>query len=111
MLLCPNDPYTSSAKQTTGINTSYLTDSYISFTLKMESVTKYHFWPKKDGEKWSRKIYFEIPPCGKIVVFITDFVILGTFRMYEVRESSLPQIVFLITDSILRVKLMYESVK
>ena len=21
----------------------------------------YHFWPKNDGEKWSRKNYFEIP--------------------------------------------------
>ena len=48
------------------INTSYLTDSYIVFTLKMESVSKkYNFWPKNDGEKWSRKIYFEIPPCRK----------------------------------------------
>ena len=54
-------------------NTSYLTDSYIGFTLKMESVLK------NDGEKWSRKIYFEIPPCGKIVIVITKFVILGTF--------------------------------
>ena len=40
---------------------------------------KYHFWPKNDGEKWSRKIYFEISPCGKMVIFITEFVILGTF--------------------------------
>ena len=24
---------------------------------------KYHFWPKNDDEKWSRKNYFEIPPC------------------------------------------------
>ena len=36
-------------------------------------------WPKNDREKWSRKFYFEIPSCGKIVVFITEFVILGTF--------------------------------
>ena len=26
---------------------------------------KYHFWLKNEGEKWSRKIYSEIPPCGK----------------------------------------------
>ena len=45
------------------INTSYLTDSYIVFTLKMESVSKNTiFQPKNDGEKWSRKNYFEIPP-------------------------------------------------
>ena len=36
---------------------------------------KCHFRPKNDGEKWSRKIYLEIPPCGKIVIFITKFVI------------------------------------
>ena len=23
----------------------------------------YHFWPKNDGENWSRKNIFEIPPC------------------------------------------------
>jgi hypothetical protein len=23
----------------------------------------YHFWPKNDGEKWSRKNIFEISPC------------------------------------------------
>ena len=33
-------------------NTSYLTDSSIGFTLKMESVSK------NDGEKWSRKKSF-----------------------------------------------------
>ena len=62
-------------------NTSYLTDSYIVFILKIESVLiqKYNFWPENDGEKWSRKIYFEIPPCGKMVIFIIEFVILGTF--------------------------------
>ena len=38
------------------LNTSYLTDSYINFTLKMEFVSKNTiFWPKNDGEKWSRK--------------------------------------------------------
>ena len=61
------------------LNTSYLTDSYIVFTLKMEFIQKYNFSPKNDGEKWSRKIYFEIPQCGKMVIFITEFVILDTF--------------------------------
>ena len=50
------------------LNTSYLTDSYIGFTLKMESVfKKLHFWPKNDGEKWSRKNIFEIPPCERLL--------------------------------------------
>ena len=47
--------------------------TWLIFTLKMESVSK------NDGEKWSRKIYFEIPPCGKMVMFFTEFVILDTF--------------------------------
>ena len=25
----------------------------------------YHFWPKNDGEKWCRNLFFEIPPCAK----------------------------------------------
>ena len=36
-----------------------------------------HFWPKNDGEKWSRKNIFEIPPCAHYVIFITEFVLLG----------------------------------
>ena len=67
------------------LNTSYLTDSYIIFTLKME----YNFWPKNDGEKWSRNIYFEIPPSMRedcyFYYWICDF---GHF--YEVRKNSLP---------------------
>jgi len=34
-------------------------------------------WLKNDGEQWSREIYFEIPPCWKMVNFVTEFVILG----------------------------------
>ena len=33
----------------------------------MEYVYKKHFWPNNDSEKWSRKNYFEIPPCGKLL--------------------------------------------
>ena len=54
----------------THFNTSYLTESYIIFTLKMESVSKkYNFWPKNDGEKWSRKNIFEIPPAMRETTF------------------------------------------
>ena len=45
------------------LNTSYLTESYIVFTLKMESVSK----NTNDGEKWSRKNIFEIPSCGRLL--------------------------------------------
>ena len=88
-------------------------------------VQKYNFWPKNDGEKWSRKIYFEIPPCGKMVIFITEFVLLGSkgkyfpswwdFKLNFSRPPFMiifwPKMVFLDTDSILRVKPMYESVE
>ena len=90
----------------------------------MESVsTKYNFWPKIDGEKWSRKIHFEIPQCVKMVIPITAFVILDTFMkkgkivMVEFQKYFFfniifrPKIVFLGTESILRVKMMHESVK
>ena len=61
----------------------YLTNSYFVFTLKIESVSKItSFGLKMMGEKWSRKNYFEIPPCGKMhekkivwkkKLFLSDF--------------------------------------
>ena len=53
-------------------NTSYLTDSYIGFTLKVEFVTKNTIFGLKMMVKNSL-------PCGKIIIFITEFVILDTF--------------------------------
>ena len=48
------------------LNTSYLTDSYIGFTLKMESVTKNTiFWPKNDGEKWLEKFILKSLHAGR----------------------------------------------
>ena len=98
--------------------THYSRYSNVVFTL--------NFWPKNDGEKWSRKNYFEIPPCGKMVIFITEFVILGPFMKHGKIVSRmegfqnkffrplftiifLPKIVFLDTDSILRVKTTVEE--
>jgi hypothetical protein len=49
----------------------------------MESVTKNTIFDLKTMVKRGGKNYFEIPPCGKMV--ICDF---GHF--YEVRESSFP---------------------
>ena len=44
------------------------------------------FAKKNYGEKWSRRIYFEIPPCWKMVNFVTEFVILGkNLPFYEVK--------------------------
>ena len=46
-----------------------------------------HLWPKNDGEKWSRKNIFEIPPCDHLVIFITEFVLLTkTPPFYEVNS-------------------------
>ena len=57
-------------------NSLYGCETTVVFTLKIESVPKnIVFGLKNDGEKWSRKIYFEIPPCGKMVIFVTEFVI------------------------------------
>ena len=43
-------------------------------------------WLKNDGENWSRKIYFEIPPCWKMVNFVSEFVIFGkNLPFYEVK--------------------------
>ena len=59
----------------TGLNTRYLTDSYIIFTLKMESVFKNTIFGLKmienDSKKWFRKNLFEIPPCGRLF-FLTS---------------------------------------
>jgi hypothetical protein len=48
------------------LNKSYLTDLYIVFTLKMESVPKIIIFGLKmmvrTSQKWSRKNIFEIPP-------------------------------------------------
>ena len=59
------------------INTSYLTDSYIGFTLKMASVTKNTIFGlkmmvKSGLEKFILKSLYA-------VIFITEFVILGIF--------------------------------
>ena len=43
-------------------------------------------WLKNDSENWPRKIYFEIPPCWKMVNFVTEFVIFGkNLPFYEVK--------------------------
>ena len=34
-------------------------------------IQKCNFWPKNDGEKWSRKNIFEIPPCGRLLPLIS----------------------------------------
>ena len=48
-------------------------------------VKYWHFWPKNDGEKWSRKNTFEIPTCAHHAIFINELVLLiKTPLFYEV---------------------------
>ena len=56
-------------------NMSYLTDSYISFTLKLESWQKFFFNSLIRSSKYGKKNISDFPPCGKMVVFVTEFVI------------------------------------
>ena len=35
------------------------------------------FWSRNDCEKWLRKIHFEIPPCKKVFIFVTELIIWG----------------------------------
>ena len=58
-----------------GINTSYLTDSYIGFTLNMESGQNFCSNRSIRSSTYGKKNIFEIPPCGKLVIFVTEFVI------------------------------------
>ena len=57
------------------INTSYLTDSYIVFTLKLESGQKFcsNRWIR--SSTYGKKNISDFPPCGKMVIFVTEFVI------------------------------------
>ena len=57
------------------INTSYLTDSYISFTLKLESRQNFYSNMLIRSSTYGKKNISDFPPCGKMVVFVTEFVI------------------------------------
>ena len=57
------------------INTSYLIDSYISFTLKLESWQKFYSNRSIRSSTYSKKNISDFLPCGKMVIFVTEFVI------------------------------------
>ena len=56
-------------------NTSYLTDSYISFTLKLESGQNSCSNRSIRSSTYGKKNISDFPPCGKLVIFVTEFVI------------------------------------
>ena len=57
------------------LNTSYLADSNIVFTLKLESRQIFcsNRWIR--SSKYGKKNISDFPPCGKRVIFVTEFVI------------------------------------
>ena len=111
------------------LNTSYLTDSYIVFTLKMESESKNTIFGLKMMVKSGlEKIFLKFlhardyfPLLHKSAQnhkFSNKNNYLPAWRDFKKKFSRplftiifRPKMVFLDTDSILRVKLMYESVK
>ena len=57
------------------LNTSYLTDSYISFTLNLESGQKFCSNRSIRSSTYGKKNISDFPPCGKLVIFVNEFVI------------------------------------
>ena len=51
-------------------NTSYLTDSYVSFTLKLESRQKLCSKRLIRSSTYGKKNISDFPPCGKMVIFV-----------------------------------------
>ena len=51
-------------------NTSYLTDSYISFTLKLKSGLNFCYNRSIRSSTYGKKNIFEIPPCGSHFLLI-----------------------------------------
>ena len=111
------------------LNTSYLTDSYIVFTLKMESVSKnFIFGLKMMVKSGLEKIFLKFLHVGDYCLLLhksapnhkfsnknnhipawKDLKINFSRPLFTIIFR--PKIVFLDTDSILRVKTMFESVK
>ena len=110
-------------------NTSYLTDSYIIFTLKTESVPKNtNFGLKMIVKSGLEKIFLKFLHAGDYFSLLHKSVQnhkfsnknnhLPAWRDFKINFSRplftiifRPKMVFLVTDSILRVNVMYESVK
>ena len=79
MLICFDDILVTDHEVPKGqvprLNTSYLTDSYIVFTLKLESGQNVCLTGELGQVYMTKKYILDFPPCGKRVVFVTEFVI------------------------------------
>jgi len=63
------------AKFTQVFNTSYLTDSYISFTLNLESGQNFCSNRSIRSSTCGKENISDFPPCGKVVIFVIEFLI------------------------------------
>ena len=61
------------------LNTQYMRNSNFVYVLKMEYVPKINIFGLKMMVTIHHNFFFEIPPCGKKVLFITEFAILQLF--------------------------------
>ena len=84
-------------------------NSYIIYTVKMKSVSKSILFGLKMMVK-SGLYFFQFPPSGKKVIFVTEFLILGKNLLFcEVGEKIFrPNMVILDTDCLLKVEIMFE---
>ena len=65
---------------------SYLTDSYIVFTLKLESRQNFCSNRWIGSCTYGKKNISDFPPCGKMVIVVTEFVIFCKTRpFYEIK--------------------------
>ena len=68
------------------VNTQYMRNSNFVYVLKMEYVPKINIFGLKMMVTIHHKFFFEIPPCGKKVLFITEFAIsCKSPHFYEVK--------------------------
>ena len=61
---------------------SYLTDSYIFFTLKLESHKFFALTGQLSQVHMAKKNISNFPPCGKVAIYVTEFVINFRYRFY-----------------------------
>jgi hypothetical protein len=75
---------------TESINTQYMRNSNFVYILKMEYVPKINIFGLKIMVTIHHNFFFEIPPCAKNDLFITEFAILQLFmRQIHLIENGL----------------------
>ena len=71
-------------------NTQYMRNSNFVYILKMEYVPKINIFDLKIMVSIHHNLFFEIPPCARKVLFVTEFAILQLFmRQIHLIENDL----------------------